>query len=141
MNHDFQAAAKAMEETAAFTASRLDVNAMVQKIPWGTAPFPEKPGKDVAGERIAREARHSLLFAAMQKAEARVIAFAHHADDQVETAIMRMSQGSSSRGLAGMRPVRRWGMGQRQNECFDFGEAGMQHWIVRPFLPISKVVQ
>ena len=29
----------------------------------------------------------------------------------------------------------------RQNECFDFGEAGMQHWIVRPFLPISKVVQ
>ncbi|KAI0748492.1 adenine nucleotide alpha hydrolases-like protein [Daedaleopsis nitida] len=138
VNHDLQPAAKSMEGTATQTARRLGVPSFVQKIPWGLPPFPERPGGDVAGEKIAREVRYNRLFAAMQQTRAHVIAFAHHADDQVETAIMRMSQGSSARGLAGMRPVRRWGMGQQENEYFAFGEDGMRHWIVRPLLHVSK---
>ncbi|KAI9070009.1 PP-loop, partial [Trametes sanguinea] len=74
----------------------------------------------------------------MDKLQTDVIAFAHHADDQVETAIMRMSQGSGSRGLAAMRPVRRWGMGKKDNEYFAFGADGMRKWIVRPLLHVSK---
>lgn len=80
-----------------------------------------------------------MLFQAMQHFSAKIIAFAHHADDQVETAVMRKTQGSSIRGLAAMRPVRRWGMGHRENDYYAFGSEGMRSWIVRPFLQVSKV--
>lgn len=139
VNHNLQAAATSMEEVATGTANRLHVRSVVEKIPWETAPFPEQPGEGAAGEKIAREARHNRLFTAMQRVDAKMVAFAHHADDQVETAIMRMFHGSSPHGIAGMRPLRRWGMGHKDNDCFAFGEPGMRHWIVRPFLHIPKV--
>lgn len=77
-----------------------------------------------------------------------VIAFGHHLDDQVETAVMRSLRGSSETGLAGMRPCRRWGMGFA--DSFEAGEGettglgwagqhGLNHWIVRPLLQATKV--
>ncbi|TBU35620.1 adenine nucleotide alpha hydrolases-like protein [Dichomitus squalens] len=139
VNHGLQAAASAMEETAVRMSERLGAPSIVEAIPWGTPPFPEKPAEGVANrERLIREARYHRLFAAMDAARTNVIAFGHHADDQVETAIMRMSQGSSNRGLAGMRPVRRWGMGHKDIEYSQFGAEGMRSWVVRPFLQIPK---
>lgn len=125
-----------MEETATWTARQLHSPHVTEKIPWGKHPYP--PIRDV-DEKVAREARYSMLFQAMQHFSARIIAFAHHADDQVETAVMRKTQGSGIRGLAAMRPVRRWGMGHRENDYYAFGSEGMRSWIVRPFLQVSKV--
>lgn len=68
------------------------------------------------------------------------IAFAHHADDQVETAVMRLAHGSSPLGAIGMRPVRRLGMGEREDNPLTWaGVKGMNRYIVRPLLPVSKV--
>ncbi|KAI0723883.1 adenine nucleotide alpha hydrolases-like protein [Cerioporus squamosus] len=138
VNHDLQAAASSMEEMADKNAKACGARSVVEKIPWGSTPFPARPGDEAAGERVAREARYNRLFGAMQWVKTNAIAFAHHADDQVETAVMRMSQGSSARGLAGMRPVRRWGMGQTDNKLYSFGANGMRSWIVRPFLQVPK---
>ncbi|KAI0373019.1 hypothetical protein BV20DRAFT_963503 [Pilatotrama ljubarskyi] len=135
VNHDLQDAATTMQSTADRLAHQLGVSSHTAKIPWGEEPL---PSLDKVDERVAREARYTTLFASMQQLQADTIAFAHHADDQVETAIMRMSQGSSSRGLAAMRPVRRWGMGKKDNPYFSFGVDGMHRWIVRPLLHVSK---
>lgn len=129
-----------MERTATSTAERFGAQSVVQTIPWGTSPFPERPeAGSPGGERLIREARYNLLFAAMRQTGANAMAFAHHADDQVETSIMRMSQGSSNHGLAGMRPVRRWGMGHKDRALYQFGAEGMESWVVRPFLQVPKV--
>ncbi|TFK94799.1 adenine nucleotide alpha hydrolases-like protein [Polyporus arcularius HHB13444] len=138
VNHDLQEAASSMEEMAENNARICGARSIVEMIPWGRSPFPARPGAEPAGEKVTREARYNRLFGAMQWVRTNVIAFAHHADDQVETVIMRMSQGSSARGLAGMRPVRRWGMGQRDNRLYTFGANGMRSWVVRPFLHVSK---
>ncbi|KAI0362505.1 hypothetical protein OH77DRAFT_1416778 [Trametes cingulata] len=135
VNHNLQDAATAMQSAASGLAQQLGIPSHTVKIPWGQDQFPPLNQVD---EKVAREARYYALFSSMQRNKTNAIAFAHHADDQVETAIMRMSQGSSTRGLAAMRPVRRWGMGKKDNPSFSFGVDGMHTWLVRPLLHVSK---
>src|SRR5215218_1683378 len=59
-----------------------------------------------ASETRAREARYEWLEELRARVGAQVIFTAHHADDQVETVLMRFLAGSGPAGLAGMRPVR-----------------------------------
>ena len=71
---------------------------------------------------------------------ASTIAFAHHADDQVETSLMRIMNGSGKLGASGMRPVRQWGMGEREDKPLTWsGVQGMKRHIIRPLLEVSKV--
>jgi tRNA(Ile)-lysidine synthase len=59
-----------------------------------------------AGETAAREARHAWLEAARVAEGAGLVFLAHHADDQVETVLLRALSGSAPAGLAGI-PARR----------------------------------
>jgi tRNA(Ile)-lysidine synthase len=61
-------------------------------------------GSDV-GETAARRERYTWLEAARLRVGARYIVTAHHADDQVETVLMRVLEGSGPAGLAAMAPV------------------------------------
>lgn len=58
-------------------------------------------------EANAREARYNALGKLAEKYGCRVIATAHHADDQLETVLMRLIRGAGPRGLVGIRPSRR----------------------------------
>jgi tRNA(Ile)-lysidine synthase len=72
-----------------------------------------------AGETKARRERYAWLDAVRTSVGAGLIFTAHHADDQVETVLMRALAGSGPAGLAGMAPVR--------------------GHLVRPLLPFRRV--
>lgn len=59
----------------------------------------------VSIEMAARELRHRFLARIARKHAASRIVLAHHADDQVETVILRLLRGSGPEGLRGMRAV------------------------------------
>lgn len=61
-------------------------------------------GRDaVTSEMAAREERHRFLARVAGEHRARVILLAHHADDQVETLLLRLFRGTGAEGLAGIR--------------------------------------
>ena len=57
-------------------------------------------------EEAAREARYRFFAEVAQESDAQAVALAHHADDQVETILMRLIRGTGMRGLQGI-PIKR----------------------------------
>ncbi|MGC8991441.1 MAG: tRNA lysidine(34) synthetase TilS, partial [Verrucomicrobiia bacterium] len=55
-------------------------------------------------EMAARELRHGFLVDVARRHSAHCIALGHHADDQIETVILRMLRGCGTEGLRGMKP-------------------------------------
>jgi tRNA(Ile)-lysidine synthase len=53
-------------------------------------------------EAVARTVRYEFLEQTRRRHQARFIATAHHADDQLETLVLRLLQGSGWQGLAGI---------------------------------------
>ncbi|KAJ3841102.1 PP-loop family-domain-containing protein, partial [Lentinula raphanica] len=136
--HGLQDASEEMAKRCTEYASSLGVEHHVLKIPWSKDGFPELPTEGPV-EHNARIARYRVLFDGMTKANASVLALGHHADDQVETSLMRIMKGSTEDGAAGMKHCRRWGM--------NFGNLGagspmdyegMRRWIIRPLLTFPK---
>ena len=76
-------------------------------------------------EMAARELRHQFLAREAARRKIRVVALAHHADDQVENFFLRLLRGSGGEGLAGMK----W-----KNES----PANPDILLVRPLLGESK---
>jgi len=161
VDHNLQSDAEKMARAARGAAKRYKSTYAELRVRWGEPPFPPHPrasegedkdvneeegegeGESSAIESVARIARYRLLFDAMVRRGARVLVTGHHADDQVETVLMRLGSGSSVLGLGGMRPSRRFGMalgkGEGEGDCGWFGREGLNRWIVRPLLDVPKV--
>lgn len=139
IDHDLQPSSAAMSEHCSKIAQSISVDHITQKIPWSEPPYPPRPSPGDMFEETARLARYHALFKAVTRANIGVLAFGHHADDQVETSLMRLGRGSKETGAGGMRPCRRWGMGNgREGSIAWTGHEGMKRWIVRPFLDVAK---
>ena len=54
-------------------------------------------------EMAARKLRHEFLARVARKKKIKTIAFAHHADDQVELFFLRLLRGAGGEGLGGMK--------------------------------------
>lgn len=61
--------------------------------------------KGFSPEEAARNLRYDFFKKVSQKTGAFKIALGHHRDDQAETVLMRILQGTGLRGLQGIRPV------------------------------------
>lgn len=73
-------------------------------------------------EMAAREFRYAFFADVMEKWPATHLATAHHADDQLETILMRLVRGSTLKGVSGIAFSRAFGRGQ----------------LVRPLLAFQK---
>lgn len=67
------------------------------------APLPDRAGRTANLSARARTLRYRLLEEHAGAIGAGLIATAHHADDQLETLIMRLNRGAGVAGLAGVR--------------------------------------
>ena len=70
-----------------------------------TGALPERVGRTANLSARARVLRYELLHAQARHIGADWIATAHHADDQLETLVMRINRGAGVAGLAGIRPA------------------------------------
>ena len=76
-------------------------------------------------EACARRLRYEALAEMAARCQAAVAAVGHHADDQLETVLMRLLRGASVRGLAGMAWRRRL---SRSGDCR----------LIRPMLAVTR---
>lgn len=77
-------------------------------------------------EALARRTRYTALAEMAHSHGCRYIVTAHHADDQLETVLMRLIRGAGPRGMGGIRAVR------------SLGKAGHGIKVVRPMLGMSR---
>lgn len=89
------------------------------------------------GPGLEERARQARLDAWRSLGEV-AVALGHHADDAAETLLLRLARGSASGGLAGLRPVRKFGkvaflrplLEYRRSELEDFLRAeGVTEWV------------
>ncbi len=85
--------------------------------------FAQQRGLSV--EMAARELRHKFMARTAVRLQCRVVAVAHHADDQVELFFLRVLRGAGGEGLAGMK----WHSPSPANKTIE---------LVRPLLDLSK---
>jgi tRNA(Ile)-lysidine synthase len=88
---------------SAQVAEQVEALAASYGLPFETVRLGLDPGTN---ETSARVARYAWLEEVRARQGAGAIFTAHHADDQVETVLMRVLGGSGPAGLAGMRAVR-----------------------------------
>lgn len=114
VDHGLRPEARAEAEAVGVAAAALD-------LPHAILAWADRPPGPVSQE-AAREARYRLLVDHAVAIGAPRIATAHTFDDQVETILMRLTDGSGPSGLAGMAPATRRGQ--------------VEH--LRPFLHLRK---
>ncbi len=78
----------------------------------------------------AREARYSALHAWSGRRAIKTIATAHHADDQMETMLMRLNRGSGVSGLSGIL--------ERTGFSVEFTATARSMGIIRPLLTFLR---
>jgi tRNA(Ile)-lysidine synthase len=97
VDHALRPESRREAEMVAGICQRLGMPPAILTVEWGRKPTS-------AIQERARDARYGLLGQWMRDRGLDALATAHHADDQAETLLMRLSRGSGVRGLAGMRP-------------------------------------
>ena len=105
---------------------------------------------DIPGnvEAAARHERYRALRDMAHECGAQFIATAHHADDQLETLLMRLLRGAGTKGMSGIGYRRNMGTGNRDQESGEQQDAGVPPrslspdpripTLIRPMLRVSR---
>lgn len=105
VDHALRAEAAGEATMVAALCDRLGVPHETLRADWASPPT-----TNVQAE--ARAMRYRLLSDWTERRNLAALATAHHADDQAETLLMRLSRGAGLAGLAGVRNARRLGDGR-----------------------------
>ncbi len=89
---------------------------------FGATRLESAPSRGVNLEGWARDERYRALWDAVAQMGSRALLTAHHADDQLETILMRLARGSGPAALAGMAAAQQRAGG----------------WLLRPLLSIGR---
>jgi tRNA(Ile)-lysidine synthase len=95
-----------------------------------------EPGQSV--EAVAREARYAVFAETIGSGD--VLVTAHHADDQLETVLLRLMRGTGVRGLTAIHALGRFGEGWLARPLLEFSRAEIEaearhlglHWLEDP---------
>jgi tRNA(Ile)-lysidine synthase len=99
-NHQLRGrAGDADEKLVRKTAAAMSLPAVVERA--NVKEFARKSKLSI--EMAARKLRHGFFARVAKKRKIRVVALAHHADDQVELFFLRLLRGAGGEGLAGMK--------------------------------------
>lgn len=134
VDHGLRGAAS--REDAAFCSrlcARLDVPIVVRTL----ALDPFAPGL----EARAREARYGVLFEEARRIGARAVLTGHHADDALETVLLRWLRGTELGGIASLRAELRPATGAPRSKARHPGERlepGSPMRVVRPLLGLRR---
>ena len=118
INHNLRPTAKRDENLVKKLCEELNIPLIIKRVSVKTLAKKEK----LSLEHAARKLRYKALEDAAEKIKCKVVAFAHHADDNVETFFLNLLRGTQLKGLGGIPAVR------------PFGELK----IIRPFLCLTK---
>lgn len=122
LNHQLRGAeADGDEAFVRALAAELGFPAVVKSV--DVKGLAEQSGQSI--EMAARQARHEF-FAAFGDA---VIALAHHADDQIETFILKLARGAGAEGLSGMPVFQKLGGLQLFRPMLDLRRADLLQWL------------
>ena len=128
VDHALRHGSRAEAEMVGRICTRLAVPHTILTARWNQHP-------ETAIQERARGERYRLLGYWAEERGLNALVTAHHADDQAETLLMRLSRGSGVRGLAGMRkrsvapgshvrlirPLLAWRRSELQQICDDAG--------------------
>jgi tRNA(Ile)-lysidine synthase len=99
-NHQLRGrASDADEKLVRKTAAKMKLPAVVERA--DVKKFAQKSKLSI--EMAARKLRHEFFARAARERKIKIIALAHHADDQVELFFLRLLRGAGGEGLAGMK--------------------------------------
>ncbi|PJF19274.1 hypothetical protein PSACC_00914 [Paramicrosporidium saccamoebae] len=109
------------------TLKSLDVDGEIMRMQWE----PEELEKMTKGQMLEclRERRHRALLEACRKNGIRLMLTGHNLDDDIVTMMYRMSHGSGTDGLAGMKSINTFPIVDRH--------AG-EHFVGHPLLEVPK---
>ncbi len=119
VDHQMQAAATQMAQHCQHICDQLGVQLHTCQV--NIAEYVQ-----LGPEGAAREARYHAFSQYLQEND--VLFTAHHAEDQVETVLLRLLRGAGSRGLVGCLGQRTLGMGQLQRPLLAIPRAQLEHY-------------
>ncbi len=118
VDHQLQPSSAAWSEHCLRTAATAGVACSVLRI--------EVEIGDQGIEAAARAARYDALRPSIQPDEA--LLTAHHADDQLETALLALIRGAGVAGLSGAAEVQSFGEGRLVRPLMEFSRSDLHRW-------------